>query len=308
MKVNKLYASIALSSVLALTGCGGDDNGEYIVGSNDNGSPLTKNELNYTVFDAFTDVSDDDYIDGWGKLAYKFNNNSFTEITSTVVGSSYTAYQDSRGDNDALEYYVGTNVFAAIPEDFDSKFYKIKFVDSDTFKLNIHSGNASINSTYDIITLDLAGVGKQPFNAKTGIDTDLSSFPIGVNPVFPNGSQCYILLETPDQNFYTFSEDEDEGNITIDEWLAKRQRYNTVTNLVKENVGLNNELPAVRYTDEDGDTIAAVRYKGLIYAASYHQKGVQEKFDIDPDISEVYCGMYNDVAATFFEKQIKANY
>ncbi len=30
MKINKLYASIALTSALALTGCGGDDDGEYV--------------------------------------------------------------------------------------------------------------------------------------------------------------------------------------------------------------------------------------------------------------------------------------
>ena len=203
---------------------------------------------------------------------------------------------------------MSLNQSFAVPEDFYSQFYNISFVDSDTFKLNIRSGNASVNSTYDIVTLNLEGVGKQPSNAKTGIDTELSSFPSSVNPVFPSGSQCYIFLETPNQNFYTFSEDEDEGSMTIDEWIANEKTYNTVTNLVKENIGIDNELPAARYTDEDGEIVAAVRYNGLIYDAFYNQSGVQENFNTNPDIEEVYCSLYNDVAANFLETQIKANY
>jgi len=46
----------------------------------------------------------------------------------------------------------------------------------------------------------------------------------------------------------------------------------------------------------------------LVYDAYYYQKGVQEKFDIDPDIAEVYCNQYNTVASNFFEAQIKASY
>ncbi|KRU23675.1 hypothetical protein ACTXGK_11715 [Psychrobacter sp. T6-5] len=298
MKINKLYAGIALASTMILTGCGDDNE----VG------PTVNNELDYTVFDPFTDMSNDEYQDGWGKLAYKLSNNGLIQTISTVVGSSPTAYQNSRSDDDELEYYAGKNAFAAVPENFDSKFYKINFVDSDTFTLKVQSNNSTFNSTYDIATLDLTGVGKQPRNATTGIDTDLDYFPDGFNATFPSGSQCYIFLETPNQTFYTFSEDEDEGSMTIDEWITNQQEWYTVTNVVKEYVGLNNELPAVRYTDEDGDIIAAIRYNGLIYSASYSQEGIQEKENTDPGVSEVYCNQYNDVATKFLETQIKANY
>ena len=243
-----------------------------------------------------------------GKLAYRLSNNGLVQTISTVVGSSPTAYQDSRSDDLDLEYFIGKNVFAAVPEKFDSKFYKISFIDSDTFKLRVQSDNASINSTYNIVTLDLTGVGKQPRNAKTGIATDLDYFPNGFNATFPSGSQCYIILETPEQDFYTFDNDDDEGSMTIEQWIANERKNNTVTNLIQENIGLNNELPAARYTDEDGNIIAAVRYNGLIYDALYNQKGVQEKFNVDPEIEEVYCNLYNDVATKFFEAQIKANY
>ena len=308
MKINKLYTGIVLAGALMVSGCGSDDDGEYVAGGGDNDGPIVKNELNYTVFDPFTDMSNNQYKEAWGKLAYKLNNNGLLQTISTVVGSSPTAYQDSRSDDNDLEYYVGKNLFAAVPEEFDSKFYNISFVDSDTFKLKIQSGSATVNSTYDIITLDLTGVGKQPKNAQTGIETDLEYFPDGFNATFPSGSQCYIFLETPDQDYYNFSDDEDEGSMTIDQWIANERKYNTVSNLVKENVGSKNELQAARYTDEDGDINAAVVYKGLIYDAYYYQKGVQEKEDTNPDTADVYCNQYNNVATKFLETQIKANY
>ena len=305
MKMNKLYTGIVLASTLILTGCGDDDSG---TDNGDNDGPIVNNELNYATFDPFTDMSNDKYEEAWGKLAYRLSNNGLVQTISTVVGSSPTAYQDSRSDDLDLEYFIGKNVFAAVPEKFDSKFYRISFIDSDTFKLRVQSDNASINSTYNIVTLDLTGVGKQPRNAKTGIATDLDYFPNGFNATFPSGSQCYIILETPEQDFYTFDNDDDEGSMTIEQWIANERKNNTVTNLIQENIGLNNELPAARYTDEDGNIIAAVRYNGLIYDALYNQKGVQEKFNVDPEIEEVYCNLYNDVATKFFEAQIKANY
>ncbi|WP_201535907.1 hypothetical protein [Psychrobacter immobilis] len=305
MKMNKLYTGIVLASTLILTGCGDDDSG---TDNGNNDGPIVNNELNYATFDPFTDMSNDKYEEAWGKLAYRLSNNGLVQTISTVVGSSPTAYQDSRSDDLDLEYFIGKNVFAAVPEKFDSKFYKISFIDSDTFKLRVQSDNASINSTYNIVTLDLTGVGKQPRNAKTGIATDLDYFPNGFNATFPSGSQCYIILETPEQDFYTFDNDDDEGSMTIEQWIANERKNNTVTNLIQENIGLNNELPAARYTDEDGNIIAAVRYNGLIYDALYNQKGVQEKFNLDPEIEEVYCNLYNDVATKFFEAQIKANY
>lgn len=307
MKINKLYAGIALASTLLLTGCG-DDNDDNVSNPDNNGGPIVNNELSYATFDPFTDVSNDEYERSWGKLAYKISNSGLTQTISTVIGSSPTAYQDSRGDDNELEYYVGKNTFAAVPENFDSKFYKINFVDSDTFTLKVQMDNSTFNSTYDITTLDLTGVGKQPRNATTGIDTDLDYFPEGFNATFPSGSQCYIILETPEQNYYSFADGDDINSMTIEQWIANERENNTVTNLVQENIGLNNELPAARYTDEDGDTIAVVRYKGLIYDAFYNQKGIQEKENTDPDTEEVYCNLYNDVATKFFETQIKANY
>lgn len=306
MKINKLYAGIALASTLLLTGCG-DDNDDNISNPDNNGGPIVNNELSYATFDPFTDMSNDKYEEAWGKLAYKISNDGLTETISTVIGSSPTAYQDSRSD-DELEYYASKNAFAAVPENFDSKFYKINFVDSDTFTLKVQMDNSTFNSTYDITTLDLTGVGKQPRNATTGIDTDLDYFPEGFNATFPSGSQCYIILETPEQNYYSFADGDDVSSMTIEQWIANERENNTVTNLVQENIGLNNELPAARYTDEDGDVIAVVRYNGLIYDAFYNQKGIQEKENIDPDIEEVYCNLYNDVATDFFEAQIKATY
>lgn len=312
MILNKLRTGILLVSALIMTGCSGGGSSSAIAPSNpnipdNNGTPVVNNELKYTVFDPFTDVINDKYIDAWGKLTYRLNNNGLLQTISTVVGSSPTAYQDSRGDNLDLEYYVSKNMFAAVPEKYDSKFYKINFINSDTFKLKLQSGNSIFNFTSNIITLDLTGLGKQPLDAKTGISTDLQYFPNSFNATFPSGSECYIILETPEQDLYSFDDGDDEGSITIDQWIANEKENNTVTNLIQENIGINNELPAARYTDKDGDVIAVVRYEGLIYDALYNQAGIQ-KFNTDPSIAKVYCDQFNDVAAKFFEEQIKANY
>ncbi|MGO2213820.1 hypothetical protein ACTXJ2_12250 [Psychrobacter alimentarius] len=306
MKMNKLYTGIVLASTLILTGCGDDDSNSSTDNGNNDG-PIVNNELKYATFDPFSEVINNKYQSGWGKLAYRISNDGLIATISTVLGSSPTAYQDSRSDT-YIEYYIGKNLFADVPEEFDSKFYKINFVDSDTFKLKVQSKGSTFNSTYDIMTLDITGIGKQPRDATTGIATDLDYFPDNFNATFPSGSKCYILQETPDQDFYTFDDGDDEGSMTIEQWIAKERKNQTVTDLVKEKVGNNNELQAVRYTNEDGDIVAAVLYEGLIYDASYHQKGVQEKENTNPDIAEVYCNLYNDVATKFFEAQIKTNY
>ena len=314
MKVNKLYASIVLSSVLVLTGCGGDDdNGEYIVGgsdnSGDNSGPIIENELSYTVFDAFTDVSNNEYIEGWGKLAYKFSNSSFTETVSTVVGSSATAYQNSRGsEEDNSNYYVGNKVFVKVSDNFDSRFHKLNFIDNDSFKLRIQTDNAAIDSIYDIETLDLSGIKKLAHNADTGISTVLDYDYFPDNIAFPTGSQCYIFQETPSQSYYYFYQQASRDEITINEWIAEQKQDNVVKNLVEEKVGRNNELSAARYTDEDGDIVAAVEYNGLVYDSSFYQKGVKDNSDTDFTADVVNCDLYNTVAADFVETQIKANY
>lgn len=309
MKINKLYASILLTSAVALTGCGGDDDGEYVSGNDDNSGPIINNELNYVVFDPFSDVVNESYKTGWGKLAYKFNNNSFLRTISTVVGSSPTAYQDSRGDEeDDLDYYVGNNVFVKVSDEFDNRFYKLDFIDNDSFELKIQTDNAAINSIYDIKTLDLSGVKKLASNAETGISTVLEYDYFPDNITFPTGSQCYILQETPSQSYYAFYELAFREDITISEWIADQKQDNVVKNLVEEKVGRNNELPAARYIDEDGDIVAAVEYNGLVYDSYYYQKGVTEDSDTDFTTDVVNCDQYNTVAANFIETQIKANY
>jgi len=95
--------------------------------------------------------------------------------------------------------------------------------------------------------------------------------------------------------------------MTIDEWIANEKTYKTVNNLVKEKIGIDNELLSARHTDENGEIVAAVRYNGFIYDAFYNRSGVQENFNTNPDIEEAYCSLYNDVAADLLETQIKAN-
>ncbi len=309
MKINKLYTGIVLASALVITGCGGDEDSDNTSSNNGGDGPIVNNQLNYAVYDIFSDVVDDKYKTAWGKLEFTISENSIIRSLSTVVGSSTTAYQDSRTTDNDLDYYVGDKVFVESTDIFDNRFNKLNFIDSDTFKFKIQGSNGSIDSIYDIATLDLTGVSKLAGNAKTGIETDLSYdyFPSGVS--FPAGSKCYILQETPEQSYYTFYDKAPREDMTIDEWIADQSAPGTtLKNLVKENVGSNNELPAARYEEDDGDIEAVVRYNGLLYNATYYQKGVQEDSNIDFKTGFVNCDQYNDVAATFLDAQIKANY
>ena len=310
MKVNKLYTSMALASALLITGCGSDDDSSSGTDNGNNDGPIVNNELNYAVFDIFTDVVDGEYKNGWGKIAFKLNNNGVRQTTSTVVGSSPTAYQDSRSDDDDdhHDYYAADKTFAKVSDVFDKRFYKINFVDNDTFTLKIQTDNRPIDSVYDIKTLDLSGIKKLASNAKAGINTDLDYAYFPNNIAFPTGSECYIFQETPSQSYYTFYDLASREDITIGQWIADQKQDNVVKNLIQEKVGRNNELPAARYTDEDGDIVSAIEYNGLVYDAYYYQKGVTEDADIDFTTDFVNCDQYNTVAANFLEKQIKANY
>ncbi|WP_435980380.1 hypothetical protein [Psychrobacter sp. DM4] len=71
---------------------------------------------------------------------------------------------------------------------------------------------------------------------------------------------------------------------------------------------MNNELSAARYTEDDGDIQAVVRYNGNIYDALYAQAGIQDKENVDPTVDEVYCNQINGMASAFFEEQIRINY
>ncbi len=102
MKVSKLYTGILLASTLIVTGCGSDDSDSTII-TDSNTGPIVNNELNYTAFDSFTDISNGLYKKGWGKITFKINNNGLTRTTSTVVGSSDNAYQISIGDEENQE-------------------------------------------------------------------------------------------------------------------------------------------------------------------------------------------------------------
>lgn len=156
--------------------------------------------------------------------------------------------------------------------------------------------------------MDLSGIKKLASNAKAGINTDLDYAYFPSNIAFPQGSKCYIFQETPFQSYYTFYDLAPREDITIAQWIINEKKNNTVNNLVEEKVGKNNELSAARYTDEDGDVIAAIGYNGLVYNAYYYQKGVTEDSNIDFTTDFVNCDQYNTVAASFLEKEIKDIY
>lgn len=311
MKLNHaLYSSILLTGTLVIAGCGSDSDSGTVGSDQSGNNPVVNNEFKYSVYDIFDDLdNNNNYKTAWGKLKYTLSNNGVKEELSTVVGNSATSYQDSRSkDNDYLDYYAGNNFFIAVNDDFDDRYYKINFTNKDSFKLKISKDNATINSTYDILTYDITGVRQADSYAKTGFHTDLHYDYFPSNIAFPAGSQCYILQETSEQSYYNF-DNTDTGYDSLEQWLENERRASSQINtLVKENVGQNNSLQAIKYTDQDGDSNAAVFFNNRVYDATYVEKGVKQVKDIDPKTSSVYCDSYNDVAAAFLDEQIKINY
>lgn len=331
MKTNRksIVATGIVTAMLALSGCGGGDSGSAQSGSN-NGSvggqtgnqpstgPIVNNTFQYTVFDIYTDVVDDQYKESWGKLKYTWRESGITEEISTVVGK--TPYQDIHNPSKTeMDYYAGNNTFVAVPESDFSKYAKIKFVDNDTIKVTQSKDKSSITSNFDILSYDISGKGKLGNNAKTGIATDLHYDYFPNNISFPKGSTCYQLQETPEQSYYYFYSTGQRDKISIDQWLKQEPKnqyytnddqsyYPQVKNVVKENIGQNNSLPAVRYKDQFGQYHAAVQFNGMLYTANYLEKGEKESMNTDPKTSLVRCWLYNDTAASFLEQQIKANY
>ncbi|WP_131668907.1 hypothetical protein [Psychrobacter pygoscelis] len=317
--------SFWLVGAFTLAACGGGDDTNSTMtsahtggGNESNRGPIVNKELKYTTYDIYSDVVNDKYKSAWGKLKYSITEDGVREEISTVVGS--TPYKDTHNsNNEGLDYYAGDNFFIATSEDWDNASHKLSFVDHDTYKLKITSDKASITSNYDVLSYDISGAKKLPDNAKTGIRTDLHYPYFPANVTFPKGSQCYILAETPEQSYYSFYSTAERDDITLDQWLANKKKENRVTNdgikynyqvnnLVKEKVGQKNSLNALRFTDQYGKIHAAIEFNGLVYNADYLQKGVKEKIESDPKTQLVNCRLYNDIAADFIEKQIKANY
>ena len=310
MKPNKnIFTRLILTSALIITGCEHDNDLVNVINSANHG-PIVNKEFKYTIYDMCGDVDEANYKTAWGKLEFNINSDGLMRNISTVRGSTPTTYQDSKGDeDDDLDYYVGDKVFVKIRDEYDSKFDKIDFVDSDTFVLSLQTDNNPIHLTYDIVTLDLKGVGKLAADAKTGITTDLEYPYFPNNITFPTGSKCYIMHETPEQSYYTFYDSASTEDVTIDEWIAQQKDSGkTLNNLVKEMVGRHNELSAARYTNNNGRIKAVVSYNGLLHNAHYYKAGAQQDANISAKTGIVNCDQYNDIASKFLDQQIIANY
>lgn len=331
MKTNGRYllATGIIAALLTLSGCGGDDNGSNPSDSHNgsgggatdgqpNNGPILNKTFQYTVFDIFSEVVDEQYKSAWGKIKATWRESGVTEEISTVVGK--TSYKDEiNPDKNEFEYYVGKNAFVAIPERDYAKYAKFKVIDSNTYQVTQSKDNSTITSRFKVTSYDLSGKGKLSKDAKNGIITDLHYDYFPNNITFPKGSTCYLLQEIPEQSYYFFYTYAERDEISIDAWLKQEpkntyynndgQSYNPqVSNVVKENIGQNNILPAVHYQDQFGQYHAAVQFNGMLYTADYYEKGVKEAINTDPKTSRVECWMYNDIAANFLEQQIKVNY
>lgn len=322
-----IFTSTILCTALALTACGGSDDStsNAIGGSNTGGTggnvnsnaPIQNGVFNYTVFDYYSDSAQKG---AWGKLEYTLRNGSMLENISTVVGASpYKQHDDGK-----LDFRAGKGYISAID---DTKYTQLlssslKLVDSDTFQVSYP--NTPLIESMDVVSFDISGKGKNMLNANTGILTDLDEYEEyfkAINYSFPQGSKCYVDNIKTNLPSYYFYENGNRDDMTLQQWVADEQvesnikingKYEKIkaTDIVYENIGKSNELPAVRFKDQLGNYHAAVVYQGARYDASYTD-GVNYETPVrntNPANGVVHCWSYNKVAADYLAEQMKASY
>lgn len=158
-------------------------------------------------------------------------------------------------------------------------------------------------------------------NTSTGLITDLRFLTkLSTDIKFPQNSKCYVLQESANLQHYKFNTLSSYTKMDyekLDDWLNdmtnnlqpsglldnSAARYE-VANIVRESIGKDNLIEAVRFTDQFGRYHAAVKVDGRTYRAIYNGKDEFNQKSIDPEQSSVYCESYNNIAADFIAKQI----
>ncbi len=319
-----IFTSTILCTALVLTACGGSDDNTSNAGDTSNpppnaNAPIQNGVLNYSVFDIYSE-NEVGGKNGWGRIDIAFRNGSFSETKSTVVGTP--SYESSLTKDD-IDYATGNNFFFAMPSDLGIQTIAASLKILDGNNLEFTYPNSDVRTMYNFVAIDISGKGKNVPNPKTGIVTDLDNYTSyfkSTNYAYPQGSVCYVANSKTNKPLYAFYKNAQRDQETLEQWLADeknttiRVNGNTqpvqIQNVIYEKVGMNNELPAVRYQDQLGIYHAAVIYQGTRYDATYTDGKNFEAPIANSDLSKgiVQCDLYNKVAADYLAEQMKLSY
>lgn len=326
MEFNSLFLALTVAaSGLIITACGSDSDSTPINSSTNN----TEKSLSYSDFIVESDGSGDK--ETVFRSDVMISPSSVRTTYSTVVDNGFTPREDK------TTYFILADNFS-----FQSQQYIDNYkLDPDLGGLVTDLNEDSINISYRAdngTTLDFTDaisqidISNQPlaynYNNENGVYVDFGSdsynpdyiFGGDINLLsFPEGSQCLIFEDTSgDYPYYVFEletidwqtgdivSNTVEGYTSLEALLSDRNYNSSNTGVDQiENVGINNQIRAVRLTDESlGYESAYVEYNGAIYQA-YYEEGYDYSEDTDPNLDIVYCDGFNDTAADFLEAQYK---
>lgn len=319
MRANKLFLSMGLViGIINITGCNDDNDSIVVVGSDSN-----DNSLSYIGFDSeYNDSSN-------SRSVYKKE----VTIAPNNVTAKYTTIVDS---GLKLRDDITTSILLAKSFTYEQPIY------IDNFKFDPNIGNAVKRVSKNEIEISYKSQNGQTLNFKSPYTrVNISSQPLSTNSDdtgvriidltrgnegileeikalrFPVGSECFVYGQTTgDFPYYEFElEDFDfvSGAVrpntvanfkNLEDLLADRSSYEpNASDAVIENVGINNNIRAVHFTDENIDyEYAYVEYQGKVYYASYVEEELYDN-NINPNVAAISCDGYNQVAASFLETQ-----
>lgn len=286
----------------------------------DNLSPIQNGVLELFYFTSFDDANKT----GWARNQLTIRNGSITDTVSPLVGtwSAYEAEQKKHADDITLHLGKGFFYQETYSTAFDKVAPSVKLVGNHTWQHTYP--DTPVVQSIEFRAFDISGRGKQqPLSnlTKNGLFTDLdmyASYFTAVNYAFPQGSVCYASRTKTNMPEYS-ALGGDKSMHTLDAWLADEQTEKVtvpatgqlepikVNDVVRENVGKNNDIPAIHFKDQMGEYHAAVLYNGYVWYADYSD-GVNYNGNFDEVNGKVFCNSYNKIAADYLAEQIKAAY
>ena len=297
--MNKLIVTpIALSLLtLALTGCGGDDDGIY-------GSGSSSNKFTVSSFDS--------------------NSNAIARIDTTyqagkreVQPTNIIGTSQPNINNLDLSIVLASG-FEGTLEDKNISVNGTK-VSQPIYQKN--SNNLS-EYTIDYQEYDLSGITAGSYKIdkstgkRSGVLTDLYNYSrLSTTIAFPRGAKCYTPVTNSVRELVFFNEKNITGYKQIKPWtdfienqIGSGYSKKTIT----ASLGVNKQYPLARVQAYDSNqqlvaTYNGVEYNGRVYNTNYAASGTTIP-NRDAALNVVDCTLVNDVAADFLEAQIKAKY
>lgn len=305
-----LFPTVLVSSAMAISGCGENDNGVYVYGTAGDNSELVISQFDkgidrQTNREAIARI-DTGYSDGE------------REITITNIIGNFNSQNINNLDNSIVlaDRFEGT---------LEDRYIE---VDGRTVKRPVYQKNSNNRFDYQTVyrTLDLSNVRvfdyqqANGFNSARGIFTALNNYPSIANNAFsnlafPNGAVCYIPVTTSERSFYAFNDRDRSSFQNLDRWIdAAEGRFsdNRNSRTTRFSVGENNNNRAAQVKFFAFGNDPEYLYNGIEYNNDIYETDYIDSNQLRPNENTINgvvdCSLVNDIAADFIEAQVREYY